>query len=64
LFLGEAEYIAGKPEIIVTDSLHVYQKVIRKVFGRRKPKVKHVIAHFRKELVLHNGKLLPHSKGF
>ena len=57
LCLRKAKYIAGKPEIIVTDGWYAYPKVIRKVFGwRRKNRVKHVVAHFRKELVLHNGK--------
>jgi len=58
LCLRKARYIAGKPEIIVTDGWHAYSKVIRKVFGwRRKDRVRHIQAHFKKELVLHNGKI-------
>ena len=57
LCLRKAKYIAGKPEIIVTDGWRAYPNIIRKVFGwSRKNKVKHVVAHFRKELVLHKGK--------
>ena len=55
--LRKAKNIGGKPEIIVTDKWNAYPRVIRKVFGRRKPKVKHIVAHFRKELVVHNGKI-------
>jgi len=57
LCLRKAKHIAGKPEILVTDGWYAYPKAIRKVFGWRKPRVKHVVAHFRKELVLHNGKI-------
>ena len=57
LCLRKAKHIAGKPEIFVMDGWYAYPRVIRKVFGRRKPRVKHVKAHFRKELVLHNGKI-------
>ena len=57
LCLRKAKYIAGKPEIIVTDGWQAYPNIIRKVFGwSRKNNVKHVVAHFRKELVLHKGK--------
>jgi len=57
LCLRKAKYIAGKPEILVTDGWYAYPKAIRKVFGwRRKNRVKHVVAHFKKELILHNGR--------
>ena len=39
LCLRKAKYIAGKPEIIVTDGWYAYPKVIRKVFGWRKPRL-------------------------
>ena len=42
------------PEIIVTDGMQGYKKAC-KIFGR---KVKHVVAHFKAEGVVHNGKIL------
>lgn len=54
--LRKARWIAGKPDIIVTDEWNAYPGAIRKVFGMRAPKVKHVQAHFEKKLVLHNQK--------
>lgn len=42
------------PEIIVTDGLQGYKKAC-KIFGR---KVKHVVAHFKAEGIVHNGKIL------
>jgi len=55
--LRKAKQIAGKPEIIVTDEWLTYPRAIRKVFGwRRKNRVNHVKAHFKKELVIHKGK--------
>ena len=54
--LRKARCIAGKPTIIVTDEWLAYPRAIRKVFGRKKPKVRHVKAHFEKKLVYHNDK--------
>ena len=55
LCLRKAKYIAGKPEIIVTDGWQAYPGVIRKAFGRGK--VRHVRAHFGKEMVAHKGRI-------
>lgn len=53
--LRKGKYIAGKPDIVVTDEWNAYPKAIRKVFGwHRKTRVKHVKAHFEKKLILHN----------
>jgi len=51
--LRKAKWIAGKPDIIITDEWNAYPGAIRKVFGWRK-KVRHVKAHFKKKLVLYN----------
>jgi len=53
----KTKYILGKPKILVTHDWCAYPKAIRKVFGWRKPRVKYVRAHFRKELILHNGRI-------
>ncbi|RLJ08554.1 MAG: hypothetical protein DRP16_01270 [Candidatus Aenigmatarchaeota archaeon] len=55
--ISEEMFIKAKGEIIVADGWHAYPKATRKVFGWRKPRVKHVKVHFRKELVLHNGRI-------
>jgi|Deesub1362B_J571_1020462.scaffolds.fasta_scaffold02161_6 transposase-like protein len=47
--LRKAKHIAGRPEIIVTDRWQAYPRVIRKVFGWRRPKVKHVVSHFERK---------------
>jgi len=57
LCLRKAKYTAGRPEILVTNGWCAYPKTIRKVLDGEKPRVKHVRAHFRKELVLHNGRI-------
>jgi putative transposase len=53
LCLRKARWIAGIPDILVTDGWQAYPRVIRKVFGRGK--VKHVTAHFEKKQVYLNG---------
>ena len=42
------------PEIIVTDGMQGYKKAC-KIFGN---KIKHVVAHFKAEGIVHNGKIL------
>jgi len=53
--IRKAKWIAGKPDIIVTDEWPAYTRVIKKVFGRGR--VKHVQAHFKKELVWLNNEI-------
>ncbi len=56
--LRKAKHIAGKPDIIVTDGWNAYPRAIRKVFGRKKPRVRHAVAHFGKKPVVHKGKVM------
>ena len=54
--LKKAKELAGVPEIIVTDGWYGYSRAIKRVFGW-KSGVRHVRAHFKTEIVIHNNKL-------
>jgi len=55
LCLRKAYWIAGKPDIIVTDGWQAYPRVIKKVFGRGR--VKHIQAHFESKRIWFNNSI-------